>query len=92
MIEIDLEDFLEDVKLQMTEYEILDEVTIKNWEARTRKWIKEHDDKKRKIVKLKGDILVKVDDEDITYDIAQKFYKAVKTDKTEEYWSKFSLL
>ena len=96
MIEIDLYDFIEDIKYEMTEYEILDEKTIKDWEKRARNWIEEHDDKKKRIVKLKNRIIVKVKDEEVAYDlacdIAEKYDQACQSSKTDEYWSKFSLL
>lgn len=92
MTEIDLEDFLEEIKFQMTEYEELDEKIILDWELRTRRWVKDHNDKKRRIVKLKRETLIKVEDEDITYTIAERFYRAYSTGKLEEYWAKFSLL
>lgn len=92
MIEIDLEDFLEEIKFQMTEYEDLDEEIILGWESRTRQWIKDHNDKKRRIVKLKRETIIKVEDEDITYTIAERFHKAYVSGKTEQYWAKFSLL
>lgn len=92
MMEIDFEDFIEEVKFQMTEYEELEEQTIKDWEVRARKWVDEHEDKKKRIMKLKEDIILKIKDEDVMYEVAQKFYQAYRNDKVKEYWYKFTLI
>lgn len=91
MMEMDLEDFVEEVKFQMTEYEALDEKTIKEWEAKARKWVDKHSDKKYGIIKHRDEILVKVKDEEACIEIADKYYKAFKNDKLKDYWYKFTL-
>ncbi|ROR23454.1 hypothetical protein EDD66_11461 [Mobilisporobacter senegalensis] len=88
MIEIDFEDFVEEVKFQMTEYEELDETTILDWETKLRKWVKEHKEKKFFHVKSKDDIAVFLRDEDEMYELAEKFYRAYKNNKLDEYWKK----
>lgn len=91
MIEMDLEDYLEEVKYQMTEYDILEEDIIKEWEVKARKWTKDHFD--RKIMVRRGDdLLLLLKNEDIMEDVAQKFYKAVKEDNIKGYWYRFKLL
>ena len=92
MIEMDFEDFIEEVKFQMTEFDALDEKTIKEWEAKARTWVDKHDDKKRRIIKHDDEIIVKVKDEEVCFEIAEKFYKAVKYDKVKDYWYKFTLI
>lgn len=91
MMEMDLEDFIEEVKFQMTEFEALDEKTIKDWEKKARKWVDTHDDRKR-IIKHRDEILVKITDEEACIDVAEKFYKAYKNDKIKEYWYKFTII
>lgn len=88
----DFEDFVEEVKFQMTEYEDLTEEIILDWEARVREWIMKHSDGKKIIVKDKDDILVMVKDENIMYNIALRFHNAVRKGIQDEYWSNFSLL
>lgn len=88
MIEIDLEDFVEEVKFQMTEHEELDEETIINWEVRLREWILGHEDKRKYHVKSKDDIKIFLKDEDEMDEIAEKFYIAVKSNRTDQYWKK----
>lgn len=88
MIEIDFEDFVEEIKYQMTEYEELDETTILEWEKKLRKWIKENRDKKCFHVKSKDVITVFLKDEDETYELAEKYHKAYKSNKVDEYWKK----
>lgn len=92
MVEIDLEDFIEEVKFQMTEHEELDEATIKDWESKARAWVDTHKDKKGRIIKGKEDIIIKVKDEDVMYEIAEKFYQSYRKDNIKDYWYKFTLL
>lgn len=91
MVEMDLEDFIEEVKFQMTEYDILEKDIIMDWEARARKWTATHVDKKR-IIKMGQDITLVVKNEEIMEEIALKYYQAVKQDKVKDYWYRFKLL
>jgi hypothetical protein len=91
-MELDLEDFLEEVKFQMTEYDRLEKEIILDWEAKARQWVETHKDKKYITYKAKDDIQIKIKDEDIMFDIALKFYQAVKKDQIQEYWKTFQLI
>lgn len=86
MIELDFEDFIEEVKYQMTEYEGLDKETILTWEDKLRRWIWEHEDKKSFLVRSREDITVFLKDEDEMSDLAGDFYKAYKNNQLDEYW------
>ena len=86
MIELDFEDFIEEVKYQMTEYEGLDKETILTWEDKLRRWIGEHEDKKSFLVRSRDDITVFLKDEDEMSDLAGDFYKAYKNNQLDEYW------
>lgn len=88
----DFEDFVEEVKFQMTKYENLTEELILDWEKRVRLWILSKSDKKNVIVKSKDDIFVMVKDENIMYNIALGFHNAIRKGQQEEYWKNFSLL
>lgn len=91
-IEIDFEDFVEEVKFQMTEYEELDEDIILNWEAKARNYVLKNVNRKKWVVKSKKEIKVMIKDEDAMIEVARKFHKAHKNGKVEEYWSKFTLM
>ena len=88
----DFEDFIEEIKFQMTEYDELTEEVILDWEKRVREWIMKHSDGKMIIVKDEDDITIMVKDEQIMYDIALKYHNAFRKNETKEYWDKFSLL
>lgn len=87
----DIEDFLEEVKFQMTEYESLTEEIILDWEKKARNWINSNADGKHIIYKSEDDILITVKDENIMYDIALRFNNAFRKAKLEEYWKNFKL-
>ena len=84
MIEYDLEDYLEEVKYQMTEWDGLDEEIILNWENEVRHWVETHED--RRIDKYNGDITLYLKDEEIFEVIARKYYRAIKDGTEREYW------
>lgn len=88
----DFEDYVEEIKFQMTEYDDLTEEIILDWEKRARKWVMKHADGKKIIVKSEDDILVMVKDENIMYNIALRFHNAVRKGDTESYWNNFTLL
>lgn len=89
MVEIELEEFLEEVKFQMTNYEELDKDTILRWEKNVRKWIENH--KKRNIIKAKDDIILKIKDEDVMFDMAKQYHKAFILNKEDNYWTRFDI-
>lgn len=91
-MELDFEDFIEEVKFQMTEYDILEEETILAWEEKVREWVKRHSDKKYLWVKAEDDIFVKIKDEDVMFEIARKYYQAVKNNQEADYWKRFQLI
>ena len=88
----DFEDFVEEVKFQMTEYDDLTEEIILDWEAKVRKWIMKNADGKKISVKSEDEIFVMVKDENIMYNIALRFHNAVRKGQVDEYWHNFSLL
>lgn len=92
-MEIDFEDFVEEVKFQMTEYDILKEEIILNWERKVRKWLLIKGNKRKGIkVNAPDDIYLKIKDEEIMKEVARKFYQAVKNNREEEYWTNFQLI
>ena len=88
----DLEDYLEEVKFLMTEYEVLTENVILDWEKKARKWVDNNIDEKNIRKRHEDDILVIVKDENIFWDIALKYNNFFRKDKEKEYWETFSLI
>lgn len=90
MMDMDFEDFMEEVKFQMTEYDILEESIIFDWEEQARSWVENHNT--RHIKKNGDEITVLFDNEEICEEIAREFYKAVKNQQEERYWNHFKLV
>ena len=88
----DLEDYLEEVKFLMTEYEVLTEEIILDWEKKTRKWVDSNIDGKNIRKRREDEILVIVKDENIFGDIALKYNNYYRKGKEKEYWDNFSLI
>ncbi len=87
----DFEDFVEEVKFQMTEYDNLTEEIILDWEEKVREWIELNHDGKNIIFKSPDDIIVMVKDENIMYNIALRFHNAVRKGQIDEYWNSLKL-
>lgn len=90
MFEIDLEDYLEEVKFQMTEWDGLEEDIILDWEEKAREWVDSHSSKK--IIKKNDDVTLLIKDEDLCWEIARRYYRAIKDKTEEQYWKTFDLL
>lgn len=90
MINMDLEDYIEEVKFQMTEWDYLEEEMILAWEDHAREWVEHHGDSQ--IVKKGDDITVYFKDEELPETMARKYYRAVRDNNEEEYWKNFDLL
>ena len=90
MISMDLEDYIEEVKYQMTEWDYLEEEMILSWEDKAREWVDHHAD--RQIIKKGEDITVLFKDEELPETMARKYYRAIKDRTEEQYWRHFDLL
>ena len=88
----DLEDYLAEVKFLMTEYEVLTENVILDWEKKARKWVDNNIDGKNIRKRHEDEILVIVKDENIFWDIALKYNNYYRKGKEKEYWDNFSLI
>lgn len=90
----DLEDFIEEVKFQMTQYDYLEDEKIFEWEEKARKWVEMHKDKKYIKYKSKDEIYLALDSEDteVMEKIARIYYKSVKNKTEEAYWKTFHVL
>ncbi|SFR56512.1 hypothetical protein [Anaeromicropila populeti] len=91
-MELDFEDFVEEVKFQMTEYDRLTEEMILNWEIQAREWVKRNKNKPYLTYKAPDDIIVKIKSEDDMEELARLFYRAVRDDQLERYWKNFKLI
>lgn len=88
----DFEDYLEEVKFQMTEYDKLTEEMILDWEDKVREWVEEHQDKSYLVYKSPDDIIVKAKTEEHPETVARLFYRAVRDNALDKYWDDFELV
>lgn len=93
MMEYDLEDYLEEVKFQMTLWDYLEEDMILEWEDKAREWVAKFNKPKcRSIIKRGEDVTILVKDEKIFEDLARLYYRAKRYDGEAEYWKNFSMI
>lgn len=88
----DLEDYLEEIKYLMTEYDELTEEVILDWEEKVRQWVENNIDGKNIRKKKEDEIMVKVKDENIFWDMALKYHNFYRKEQVEEYWNEFNLI
>ncbi|MFV0343782.1 MAG: hypothetical protein ACK5JH_12985 [Anaerocolumna sp.] len=89
MIEMDLEDYLEEVKFQMTEWDKLTDDMIFEWEFKAREWVDKHNSSR--IKKHGENVTLLLKDEDYPQTLARLYYRA-KCDNSEvKYWNDFQL-
>lgn len=95
-MELDFEDFIEEVKFQMTEFDRLTEEDILDWEEKARAWVDENPKQRYLKYKSPDDIMVKLKNEDaaveVPQEIARLYYRAVRDDKVMEYWDDFKMM
>lgn len=95
MVEMDLEDYIEEVKFQMVDAydDVLDKEMILGWEERAREWVEKNRGKSPCIRYRSGDeIYVRMKNEEVCETTAGRFYQAVINKSTDEYWRKFKLV
>lgn len=90
-MQFELEEFLEEVKFQMIEWDKLTEEDILAWEANARKWLDSYKDTKHLVSKKGDDVYVKIKNEDVMSEHARLYYRAKRDEKFDEYWKKFNL-
>jgi hypothetical protein len=91
-MEFELDEFLEEIKVEMSGYEEITEELINNWETRTKAWILENVNKKNRIIKNNNSIYIQLDDESDIFKVVDRYLAAVDGDEVEAYWQGFSLL
>lgn len=88
----DIEDFIEEVKFQMIEYDVLEEKTILDWEKKARAYIMKQKNNKNIIIKSKDEIYIKIKDEEVMARIALEYYRAYRDHDLEGYWKNIKLV
>ena len=95
-MDFDFEDFIEEIKFQMTEYDRLTEYDILEWEDKARAWVDENPNQHYLKYKSSDDIIVKLKNEDaaieVPQEIARLYYRAVRDDAQDAYWDAFKLM
>jgi hypothetical protein len=91
MESFDIEDFIEEVKFQMTEYDVLEEETILDWEKKARAYIMKQKKNKNIIIKSEDEVYIKIKDEEVMERIALEYYRAFRDGDMDGYWKRFRL-
>lgn len=91
MESMDIDDFIEEVKFQMTEYDAISEEAIFAWEDKARSYIMRQKHNKNVIVKSEEEVWIKVYDMNLMEQIALQYYRAIRDNKIDEYWKSFQL-
>lgn len=95
MMEMDLEDYIEEVKFQMVEIDdtILNKETILDWEKKAREWVAKDKGKASYLrYRSEDEIYIKVKNEEVCEITARRFYKAVIDKREAAYWKEFKLV
>lgn len=95
MMEMDLEDYIEEVKFQMVDAydDVLDKQTILSWEEKAREWVEKNHEKCRDIrYRSEDEIYIRVKKEEVCENTARKFYQAFVNKSTDEYWKNFRIV
>lgn len=88
MIRLDIEDFIFEVKDEMSCYEDIGFDGADKWEISFRKWL-ESDKKKTNIIKKGDKLQYTISDESEIFDIADEYLNALEKNKIDEYWRNF---
>lgn len=91
MESMDIDDFIEEVKFQMTEYDAIREEAIFAWEEQARAYIMKQKHNKNVIVKSADEVWIKVYDMNLMEQIALQYYRAIRDNTVKEYWKSFAL-
>lgn len=85
-MKISIDDFIYEVKEEITCYEDLGQEKADEWEAGFRKWLSSKKSNKKNIIDEK---YYKLSDESEIFSIVDLFLDAVEFGKEKEYWEKF---
>ncbi|MBE5934537.1 MAG: hypothetical protein E7262_01930 [Lachnospiraceae bacterium] len=87
----DIEDYLEEIKYLLTEYDEMTEEIILEWEEKARECIIKMSDGKKIKMKNEDDIQIAVKDEQIFWDMALKYHNYYRKKQIDEYWKEFDV-
>ncbi len=87
----DIEDYLEEIKYLLTEYDEMTEEVILEWEDKAREYIMSHSDGKKIKMKNEDDIVIAVKDEQIFWDMALKYHNYYRKGEVNKYWDEFAV-
>ena len=87
----DIEDYLEEIKYLLTEYDEMTEEVILEWEDKAREYIMSHSDGKKIKMKNEDDIQIAVKDEQIFWDMALKYHNYYRKGEEDKYWKEFDV-
>lgn len=87
----DIEDYLEEIKYLLTEYDEMTEEIILEWEDKAREYIMSHSDGKKIKMKSEDDIQIAVKDEQIFWDMALKYHNFYRKGEVDKYWDEFDV-
>lgn len=87
----DIEDYLEEIKYLLTEYDEMTEDIILEWEDKAREYIMSHSDGKKIKMKSEDDIQIAVKDEQIFWDMALKYHNFYRKGEVDKYWDEFDV-
>ena len=87
----DIEDYLEEIKYLLTEYDEMTEEVILEWEDKAREYIVSHSDGKKIKMKNEDAIQIAIKDEQIFWDIALKYHNYYRKGEVDRYWKEFNV-
>lgn len=88
MIKLDIEDFIFEIKDELSCYETIGQKGADKWESEFRKWL-EGSKSKKNIFKKGSRLQYAIGDESEIFDIADEYLQAFENNKIKEYWDKF---
>jgi len=88
----DIEDFIEEVKFMLTEYDEMTKEIILDWEKKFREWIDKKSGSKYIKYKSEEEIYIQVKDENIMYDIALRYHNAYRKKTFDDYWKNLKIV
>ena len=87
-MKLKINEVIENVKDELLCYEE-GEKLVNRWEKEFKEWIEKNKGKKKDIVVDKGDISLKIKDEEEIFEIADSYMDAVIEGSVKQYWEKF---
>lgn len=91
-MELELEEFLEEIKIEMSGYEEIDEALINGWETKVKTIIEEEGTKLKGLIKKGGRYYISLEDETDIFRVVDRYFAAIDNEEIEAYWDDFSLL